>query len=133
MKKIFFSILAGNLFLLTFPVNHALGSINTPVLIAARENVIIQVPLSGDKTHTLIVQALTAYPGVTYVGKCLDQNMYFIIVDRSVQPGNGFIEDIFRNLSLEHFIKTGTPMEKAISDCNNMVDKVVAPIEIERP
>jgi hypothetical protein len=96
-------------------------------IINHKEELLIQVPLASDKNHSLIKQTLLNYPGVKYNGKCLDNNLYFISVDRDIQPGNQFLEDSFRVLSLDYFIKTGTSQEKAIAECQKVIETTTTP------
>jgi hypothetical protein len=134
MKKITFLFLTGALF--NFGSISALPVIieSQPITILSEpEYLTIHVPFSGEKNHALIKQALGAYPGVVYLGKCVEQNFYFISVDRSLQPGDAFIEETFRTLSLDHYIKTGTLAQKVMADCSTMIETLnTSPVTIER-
>ena len=122
-KTITLSILFG--ILLYIPqllAAHGLTAKCSPAPSSNKEEIIIEVPFSGEKNHLLIVQKLQSFQGVKYVGKCAAQNLYFIQVDRDFQADNSFLSETFQTVSLEYFVKIGTSSAKAISNCQSMID-----------
>ncbi|MDF2436515.1 MAG: hypothetical protein K0Q95_891 [Bacteroidota bacterium] len=103
------------------------NNFKNPSRVAVKDELIIQVPLASEKTNTLIKQAFLSYSGVTWVGKCNEQKLFFITVDRSLQQSNEFLEQTFRTLSLDYEIKIGTSIEKAKNDCLTSNQSAAAP------
>ena len=82
------------------------------------DELIVQVPNSNDKNRGSIERAIIASKGVEYKGYCSSLHVYMMLVDRSVQANDLFIEQIMKAEGMEYYLKVGTTIETIKASCD---------------
>ncbi|MCU0433373.1 MAG: hypothetical protein MUC87_07975 [Bacteroidia bacterium] len=79
-------------------------SFRTPSSSAFSE-LVIEVPKVTVKNYSLLETALAASPGVFVNGYCEERKMFLLLIDRSRQPDNSFLDQLLHNMELEYHVK----------------------------
>lgn len=124
MKFPFKMMLAGFLLTLSLISFSSFTRLNESNVINATtvEELLIQVPKSNAKNQLSIETAIMATKGVEYKGYCNSMQVYMMLVDRSVQANDLFIEQIMKNEGLDFYVKEGATISTVKSACGMEVN-----------
>ncbi|MCK6641271.1 MAG: hypothetical protein L6Q81_14420 [Bacteroidia bacterium] len=127
MKFPFKLMLAGFLLTLSLISFSSFTRSNESTIINATtvEELLIQVPKSNAKNQLSIESAIIATKGVEYKGYCSSLQVYMMLVDRSVQSNDLFIEQIMKNEGLDFYVKEGATIAAVKTTCG--MDENTAP------
>lgn len=119
MKFPFKLMLAGFLLTLSLISFSSFTRSNESTIINATtvEELLIQVPKSNAKNQLSIESAIIATKGVEYKGYCSSLQVYMMLVDRSVQSNDLFIEQIMKNEGLDFYVKEGATIAAVKATC----------------
>jgi hypothetical protein len=111
--------LAGTLLVFVLTLFSSFIPNETPKNVVATtvEELIIQVPKSTAKNQAAIESAIIASKGVEFKGYCSSLQVYMMLVDRSVQANNQFVEDIMKSQELDFYIKEGSTIAGVKAAC----------------
>lgn len=93
------------------------GNLDAQMIAPNNQEVIVYVKESDDKTFDNIKQSLINAGGVTMVGYCGSQQMFYMLVDRNRHADDLFLDGLFRTLNMSFDIKTGATIAQATEAC----------------
>ena len=76
-------------------------SATTPVM----NELVVETPGVNEKNRQQVYTALSARPGVVVNGYCEDRRMFLLLIDRTRQPDNAFLEQLMHHFNLEYHVK----------------------------
>jgi ribosomal protein L18 len=95
------------------------GNLKAQIIAPNNQELIVYVKQTDDKNRETIKQDLLNAGGVSLVGYCGSQQMFYVLVDRNRHADDLFLEAIFRNLNMTYEIKTGASIAQALAGCAN--------------
>jgi hypothetical protein len=76
-------------------------SASTPAL----SELVVETPRVTEKNQLLLQNALASSPGVFVNGYCEERKMFLLLIDRSQQPDNVFLDELMHRFQLEYHVK----------------------------
>lgn len=95
------------------------GNLKAQLVAPNNQELIVFVKQTDEKNFENIKQGLINAGGISLVGYCDSQHMFYVLVDRNRHADDLFLESIFRNMNMTYEIKIGASIAQAQSGCAN--------------
>ncbi len=95
------------------------GNLKAQLITPNNQELIVFVKQTDEKNFETIKRDLINAGGISLVGYCGSQHMFYVLVDRNRHADDLFLETIFRNLNMTYEVKVGASIAQAHAGCAN--------------
>lgn len=95
------------------------GNLKAQLIAPNNQELIVFVKQTDEKNFQSIKQGLINAGGISLVGYCDSQHMFYVLVDRNRHADDLFLESLFRSMNMTYEIKTGATIAQARAGCAN--------------